>query len=94
MTAYTQGPWEYTPSSETYVPLVSIPGGYKPLIINTSSNSEENEGNAKLIAASPDMYSALIATWEQVRDSYDDNTATIKRVTKEALTKAGYNFEQ
>lgn len=56
-TEHTKGNWSYVPSTNIYHPVVII-GGRK-LIINAFKNHEEQDANAQLIAAAPDMLEAL-----------------------------------
>ncbi len=44
--------------------------------------------------AAPAMYDALLFIWEQVGDDYSDSVRKIRAQTKEALSKAGYKFEE
>jgi hypothetical protein len=64
ITARTPGPWiyEYSPwkaQDGSKIPAFEVHGAEKVCDINESRPVEEQEANARLIAASPDLYDAL-----------------------------------
>jgi len=85
MTKWTKGPWVISKHCSTLVlnedgRSIATTGGYQS---NTEITLHENEANAHLIAAAPDMYEAL----KEILSGYDvPNSACVS--AHKALAKA------
>lgn len=92
MSAFTPGPWWIDPRCSTHVVAPSRPicsaGGYVTNSVRSDVLAAENDANARLIAASPTMYAALLDVIEhmdwstpQGKAVYDNARAAIAKAT-------------
>ena len=88
---YTKGEWKVEDATQVVVGerLVANTGGYST---NYTLEREQNEANARLIAAAPDMYEALKDIIEQAEKTHfpigADLANSIRVFGKQAIAKS------
>ncbi|MEP0323262.1 hypothetical protein [Bauldia litoralis] len=103
-TAWTPGPWEYIASTEHHGPYVSAYGDICDCytMSNPSDLSVRNGGtshpilfqgdradaNARLIAAAPDLYEALVMVRDADEDCRKDGFQTIPPIARAKIDRA------
>ncbi len=85
---HTPGPWHYFPDDHDGFEGPSVQSGFG-LVVYTLEPGEENEANARLIAAAPDLLAALRYMVEAQNTFFDhaDRRASLAKA-KEAIAKA------
>lgn len=75
MSKYTKGPWQIelnTHHAGSVATVYHCAGGYSDIWsenwVDTGMPEEEHDANARLIAASPDLYEAVAAVIDATRD--------------------------
>lgn len=93
MRKFTPGPWStnHFQNGSTPVNVFGVYGDGAELFRTSSREVEENEANARLIAAAPELYEALqiiLVQFGEYRDG--DGAAKLHAITiaKDALAKA------
>lgn len=87
MSKHTPGPWEVRYEYNVFAGKRSVAsaGGYASNGPDELAIVEENKANARLIAAAPAMYEALVELWEAgewVWDEFDDATIFSIKLSK------------
>ncbi len=88
--SYTKGPWKYEPETKT---IRSIPGDYWLATMASWDGAIDNEANAQVIAAAPDLLRNLknmVREWEEIIGTEEENRtpADTLEKAKEAIAKA------
>jgi hypothetical protein len=81
MSEHTPGPWQIGPRDGDNLPILDAAGNYLGLadFENVANNADRVDANARLIAAAPDLLTALIAchakiaSAEAIADLYESN---------------------
>lgn len=86
---YTKGPWRFEESTRT---IRSVPENYWLAIVDSWDGAIDNEANANLIAAAPDMFEALgelLANAPAPKNIKQDYSYILRReMARAALAKA------
>ena len=81
MTKHTPGPWMCMPdSSNPYCVLIQSEGGTITRIFSTNPINDEDQTNAKLIAAAPDLRKLIADTVESQYFDYDTAEALLAKI--------------
>ncbi len=91
MSKHTKGPWTASGFDEEYTDQINIKGdGFYVAAAIWMGNPGEQEANARLIAAAPELLEALEAVLQQVDDdsSYEEMRADIRAAIAKATGEA------
>jgi len=95
--AHTPGPWEYQYSPYTSqdgqeIPAFEVHGEHKVCDTNENRPSEEQEANARLIAAAPELFQTLLFFFNIMHDyqssARKDYITHAMATTRDVLEKA------
>ena len=87
MSEHTPGPW-YTSRHEDYTEVWKDYGDERTRIATADDGWIEAAANARLIAAAPDLQSALIDLLAYVEEGYGDTDSEEGRKARAAIAKA------
>jgi len=85
---HTPGPWKYEPGTKT---IRSVPANYWLATLDSWDGMVDNEANARLIAAAPDLLATLkmcLPFVERVRAQSGGDGAITLAVARDAIAKA------